>query len=533
VKGQATLLAALGLVGIVFALLSLLVVLLSGTGFHSDIGWIFGNLGIGVLLLVAAAVVNFDALRARMASGEARRAGRYGSSAIATTLLGIAILGMIGFLGARHHRRFDWSEQNIHSLSDQSRKVLAGLEGDVHVLALVPKLAQPPVRKFLDRYAYESDRFQVEYADPNERPGLVERYGLRPDQLESGLVRVAIGVDSVEVTELDERNVTNAIVKLTRTGEKVVYFLEGHGERAIEKQPGEAVDGYARAATALRNENYRVEALLLAAEGEVPEDADVVVAAGPTRPLLEVERAAIERYMARGGALLALVDPRSRSDLVEILAEWGVELGDDVVVDRSLALFGRAISPFAGSYDPTHEITRDMREPTLFHEVRSVARSSQIGSDLTEIVFTGDMSWAERDLAKLDAEGAVAMDGDDLPGPVCVAVAGRPTVAASEGDDAAGADARDPRLVVFGDADFAANELIQAYRNQDLFVNSVNWLMGDVEAISIRPNRSRASRFQLTQAQFQTIRSLSLFVLPEAIAVLGVFMWWSRRHPGH
>ena len=87
--------------------------------------------------------------------------------------------------------------------------------------------------------------------------------------------------------------------------------------------------------------------------------------------------------------------------------------------------------------------------------------------------------------------------------------------------------------MVFGDADFAANELIQAYRNEDLFVNSINWLMGDVEAISIRPNISRASRFQLTQAQFQTIRSLSLFVLPEAIAVLGVFMWWSRRHPGH
>jgi hypothetical protein len=255
VKGQATLLAALGLVGVVFALLSLLVVLLSGTGFRSDLGWIFGNLGVGVLLLVAAAVVNFDALRARMASGEAKRAGKYGSSAIATTLLAIAILGMIGFLGARHHRRFDWSEQKIHSLSDQSRKVLADLESDVQVLALVPKMAQPPVRRFLDRYAYESERFEVEYADPNERPGLVEQYGLRPEQLEAGVVRVAIGADAVEVTELDEASVTNAIVKLTRTGEKVVYFLEGHGERAIEKEPGDRADGFVRAATALRNEN--------------------------------------------------------------------------------------------------------------------------------------------------------------------------------------------------------------------------------------------------------------------------------------
>jgi ABC-type uncharacterized transport system involved in gliding motility auxiliary subunit len=57
----------------------------------------------------------------------------------------------------------------------------------------------------------------------------------------------------------------------------------------------------------------------------------------------------------------------------------------------------------------------------------------------------------------------------------------------------------------------------------------VNWLLGDVEAISLRPNTSRASRFQLTTEQFQTIRLFSLLVLPEALAVLGVFTWWSRR----
>jgi ABC-type uncharacterized transport system involved in gliding motility auxiliary subunit len=527
VKGLASLLAALGLVGVLFALLSFVVVLLGGTGFRTDIGWILGNFVVGVLLLIGAAVVNFDALRARMASGEARRAGKYGSSAIVTALLAIAILGMVAFLGTRHYWRFDWSEQKVHSLSDQSRKVLAGLGEDVHVLALVPRLEMEPVREFLDRYAYESDRFLVEYADPNVRPGLVEERGISPDQLAGGLVQITIGKDSVDVTELTEQNITNAMVKLTRTGEKVVYFLEGHGERAIEKEPGDQVDGYARAAAALRNENYRVEALLLAAKGEVPADADVVVIAGPTRPLLDVEYEALDHYLARGGALLAMVDPRAGTDLVDQLATWGVELGENVVVDRTLALFGRAISPFAGSYDPNHEITRDMTEPTLFHDVRSATPLADTDGDFTELVFTGDASWAERDLERLDAEGVATMEEGDLPGPVSVAVVGTPAISVDD------EDAAPPRLAVFGDADFASNELLDAYRNRDLFLNTVNWLMGDVEAISIRPNVSRASRFQLTAEQFQSIRSLSLFVLPEAIAVLGVFVWWSRRHPSH
>jgi ABC-type uncharacterized transport system involved in gliding motility auxiliary subunit len=91
--------------------------------------------------------------------------------------------------------------------------------------------------------------------------------------------------------------------------------------------------------------------------------------------------------------------------------------------------------------------------------------------------------------------------------------------------------ARKARIVVFGDSDFASNELLDAYRNRDLFLNTVNWLLGDVEAISIRPNKSRASRFQLSQEQFLRIRSLALFVLPEALGVLGVLAWWSRRRP--
>jgi len=526
-----SLLGALGLVGLFFALANFVMLLFSGPGgaMPSDLGWIGGNLVLGVILLASAAMLNVDALRERMSSGEARRAGKYGTSAIVSTLLGIAILGMLGFLASRYPQKFDWSEQKVHTLSDQSQKTLSGLEQDVDVLVLVNKLDEPPIRAQLDRYASASERFKVDYADPNVRPGLLEQYGITAEDLGEGrgLVRVAIAGNSVELSEISEESITNALVKLTRTGEKVVYFLEGHGERAIEGEPAQSRTGYASVATALRNENYKVEPLLLASLGDVPEDADVVVVAGPTRSLLDVESAALDRYLERGGAVLALVDPRIRTGMVERVAAWGVTLGDDVIVDRALALFGRAMSPFAASYDTEHEITRDLREATLFHEARSVTA----GDGFSELVFTGDASWAERDLGRLDGQRQIAFDEGDVRGPVSLGVAGRPqlaSAAAAEGGDAGGEE-KEPRLVVFGDADFASNEYLGAYSNLDLFVNSVNWLMGDVEAIAVRPNRSRASRFQLTSEQFRTIRTVSLFVLPEAIAVLGVFTWWSRR----
>jgi ABC-type uncharacterized transport system involved in gliding motility auxiliary subunit len=539
--GVPGLLGALGLVGVVFALLHFLLGLF-GAGL--DLFWVGLNLGAGALLLLIAAVLNFDAVRERMRSGEARRAGRYGTSAILSSVFAIAILALLAFVANRYPQRFDWSEQQVHSLSDQTLKVLGALDRDVDVLALYSPLDAAPVRELLDRYDYASERFNVEFADPNERPELLGRYGITPEKLGRGLVRVALGEESVELQEVSEENVTNVMVKLSRTGEKKVYFLEGHNERAIEAEDAADKESYARAAEALRNENYRVESLLLAAQGEVPADADVVIIAGATRPLLSTESEALERYLERGGALLVLIDPRARTDLVEDVRRWGVDVGDDIVVDRTLALFGRATSPFAGSYDPDHEITADMREPTLFHVARSVRRGDDDGG-LAEIVFTGDASWAERDLERFYGEGTAEQDDDDLPGPVAIAVAGTPRVARAEapeeapdeadeaGDDAAEESAPEPRLVVFGDSDFASSELIEAYRNRDLFVNTVNWLMGDVEAISVRPNRSRASRFQLTSEQFLTIRSLSVFVLPEALAVMGVFTWWARRRaPG-
>jgi ABC-type uncharacterized transport system involved in gliding motility auxiliary subunit len=550
VTGLPALLGALGLIGILFGLLNYMLALF-GAGL--DVVWIGGNLVAGLALLGTAVALNLESLRERLSSGEAKRAGKYGTSAVLTALLGLALIGMGAFLANRYSVRFDWSEDQVHSLSDQTRKLLGGLDDEVSVLALYPALDVAPVRALLDRYAYESPSFVVEYADPNERPDLIERFQIPEADLERGLVRVALGAEATLVKEPTEENITNAMVKLTRSGSKKVYFLDGHNERSVDGEDAAGADGFGRAADALRNENYAVEPLLLAARGDVPDDADVVVVAGATRPLLSEEHDALGRYLSGGGSLMVLIDPRANTDLVEPLRSWGVDVGDDVIVDRQLALFGRATTPFAGRYDPEHPITREMRDTTLFHvarSIRSAAGASASGGndtddpvtggttngsgEFTELVFTSDDSWAERDLENFYAEGRAELSGDDLAGPVSVGVAGRPGVVRTPPSElleaGESADGAEPKLVVFGDADFASNELIEAYRNRDLFLNSVNWLLGDIEAISIRPRQSRASRFELSAAQFTTIRSLSIFVLPEAIAVAGVVVWWRRRH---
>ena len=488
--------------------------------------------------------MSLDSLRERVRSGGGRRAGKYGTSAIVGALLGIVILGLLGFLSTRYHTRFDVSEASVHTLAPQTTELLEGLEEDVEITAFFNESESPPIAGLLDRYVFASERVKVRYVDPNSEPGLVDALGLTTEELAAGVVRFTVpSGESTSLSEFSEPDITNALVKLVKSTGKKVYFLVGHNERGITPLPGEegtfagGPESFGRAADALVNETYAVEPLLLASMEDVPADASAVIVAGPTRPLLDGELAALRRYVEGGGGLFVALDPRAQTNLYALLEEWGVLMGDDVVVDRALAVFGQATTPIAQEYDGSHPITAPLREPALFPMVRSIELVEATAARFSVLAKTGEESWAERDLEGWRASGRAEYDELDVMGPVGIAVAGSvraagipPAAHNVHGSDETDAEpVAEGRLVVFGDSDFASNETLDALRNKDLFVNSVNWLAGDLSQITVRPNVSRASSFQMSQDEFRRIQYLSLFVLPEAIAVFGVLTWWLRR----
>ena len=531
-KAWSSLLMALGGVAFLFAVLSFLMQLLSGPVFlWSELIWSIGNLVVGLGLMGTAFFSNLDAFRERMRTGEARRAGKYGSSAVLTAVFGIVLLGLLAFLSTRYHTHWDWTSAQAHSLSSQTHSLLEGLEKDLEVVGVYSPMAAASAKQLLERYRFISEKVKVEWVDPERQPGRLRELEIAPERLRDGLLHVTIGEESVEVRELTEQALTNAIVKLTRREQKKVYFVIGHNERPTEGDGAEEATGFSFAAEALANENYEVETILLATTGEVPADADVVVIAGPTRPFLDPEHAALRAYAERGGALLILLDPRANTDVAPLLAEWGVNVRDDVVVDLVGGMVGTPTTPFAKDYGP-HPITDELRGFTVYQFARSVTPAPEAAGAFQSLVRTGEDSWSEVDLARLERAGEVGFDPEDMRGPITLAVAGTLSLEEAAATEQ-GAPAEPARIVVVGDADFASNQLIGAYLNRDFFLNTLNWLLGDVESISIRPKSGVASRLQMTTEDFLDLRYASLFVLPELIAVLGVIVWWRRRRaPG-
>ena len=531
--GPAALLAALGGVTLGFGLLCLLMAVFQPL---MPLGWVLGNLLAGGVLLVAAATLGFESLRERMRSTGGRRASVLGTSSLLGAVLGLVFLGLLAFLSTRYSTRFDWTEEHVNTLSDQSLKVVAGLGEPVELIAFFSEQDSSVVRDLLERYDLASEKLTVRFIDPNQRPDLVESHHVDPSDLARGLLLAVRGDQSVTIRSFDEAEITNALVKLTRTASRTIYFLEGHNERRIGPADGgdssgkkaaeddvespEGRAGFARAVAALKSESNVVKPLLLATANEVPEDADAVVIAGPTRPFLDGEREALERYLARGGALLVMIDPRAQTNLYDSLQRWGILVDDDVVVDPVQSVSRQPTAPVVDRF-PDHPIGAKLSR-AVFSMARSVRPAETASADLVPIVETSPTSWAERDLETWMKTGRAEQDASDLAGPVSIAVAGTPNV------EGLAADAK-PRIVVFGDSNFATNELLDALDDRDLLLDSVDWLLGDIERISVRPNVSRSSSVSLTAGQLQAIQYLSLFVLPEGIALLGVLTWWMRR----
>ena len=350
-----------------------------------------------------------------------------------------------------------------------------------------------------------------------------------------------------------EQDLTNALIKAVEGEERSVYFLQGHGERSPDSTDR---DGYGSLGDALRRDNLAVDRLPLAQTGEVPADADVVVVAGPSTDLLPAEIDLLRAYLEAGGKALFLVDPpvgpdaTDHENLIALIAEWGIDVGRDVVVDVSGVgqLLGTdATVPVATTYPP-HGITDRFELLTAFPLARSVRPSAGGAGDRVAVSFveTSQASWSETDLGELTrGEVALNLDEGDATGPISIAAAVSVSVEVDtaevdtgnddpEIEDAAAEDEESPappqtRVAVFGDSDFASNGYIGLQGNSDLALNAINWLAEQENLISIRPRAPEDRRITLTADQQFRVQLLVLLLIPGAVLATGVFTWWRRR----
>jgi ABC-type uncharacterized transport system involved in gliding motility auxiliary subunit len=486
-----------------------------------------------------------------------RRQTRYGAVATSGIVLALGIVVAVNYILSRQNVRWDLTAGGQYSLSDQTRSVLESLEAPISVLVFAREDEFPRFRDRLGEYEYVSPQVTVEYVDIDRNPVRARQY----DVQSYGTIVFEHEGRIERVVSSSEQELTNGLIKAIEGEERTVYFVQGHGERDPASSERE---GYSALVEALERDNLAVETVVLAQTGAVPDDAAVLVVAGPETDVLPAEADLLRGWLDGGGKLLLLLDPPETVDepgapnLVALAADWGMEIGTDVVVDASGVgqLLGTDASvPVAASYPP-HAITDRFNLLTAFPLARSVrpVAGGVEGRVAETFVETSPRSWAESDLSEL-AGGEVALDeaAGDVPGPIPIAAAVSVVI-----DDAAGGDHAEPgdgeddgaaevadesgpeaepeaggtvqaRVAVFGDSDFAANGAVGIQGNSDLALNALNWLAEQDNLIAIRPREPEDRRITLTADQQARINWLTLLMIPGAVFGIGVYTWWSRR----
>jgi hypothetical protein len=140
---SASLFGVLGTVLLGFSLLSAFVLPI-------DSWYVVGNFALGGLLLLAYVVFGFESFRALFG----QRSTRYGAGAIVYTVLFVALLIGVNYLGTRYHHRWDVTEAGVYTLSPQSRRVVEDLSGTLAMTAFVEAGIDPGLEALLDTYRY-------------------------------------------------------------------------------------------------------------------------------------------------------------------------------------------------------------------------------------------------------------------------------------------------------------------------------------------------------------------------------------------
>jgi ABC-type uncharacterized transport system involved in gliding motility auxiliary subunit len=524
---------------------------------------ILGLLGwLGVALVLAAVAIRFlkpewDVWRFRLAMAGlactllyilsqwreiarsfSGRHARFGTLAVASVAVVLAILVAINYLAERRNKRWDLTEVKQFSLSDQTRKVLDGLQKPVQLKVFTRSEDFERFRDRLDQYAYASKQVQIEYIDVEKKPSVANQY-----QVQSvGTVIVEHDGRVERVTSDSEQEITNAIVKAVSGKQHKIYFVEGHGERTPDASDN---TGYSTIAGGLTSENFTHEKLVLAQNKTVPADASVLVVAGPKTDFFPAELDMIRAYLSGGGKILFMIDPPERAEsppltnLLALLKEWAIDVEDNVVVDVSgmgQLLGTGAEVPVAARYEQ-HAITDQFKLITAYRLARAVSAVSGgvNGRFAQTLVQTGPKSWAETDVKRLMTSGEVSRDTDkgDKAGPVALAAAvSAPVPDAPDAPKEDNTDAPprpETRIVVFGDSDFAANAWLGIPGNRDLFMNTINWLAQQENLISIRPRDPKDTRMTLTADQQTRVFWITVVIIPGLILLAGVQTWWRRR----
>ena len=439
-------------------------------------------------------------------------------NSLISTIAILLIVGLINFIVNSYNWRFDLTENKLFTLAPQTQEIIQNLEEPLKIWIFDSDIDLATI-KLLENYRSYSNNFQFEVVDPEIEIGLAEQFNVQSPR---GFAEVYLSsqdkqklvaiINKGQGQNLLESQLTNAIANLKRDRNYYIYFLQGHGEPALDQVEG----GFTQAITELQDRGYIIAPLNLATSPNIPNNADLIAIAKPLQNLLTQEITALQNYLNNSGNLLLMLLPNNDAGLATFLSSYGIKLDNRLIIDLSsqeaIAQLGYGVSLITNYGE--HSITQNFGNGlAIFPESRPVEIITKENITSVPFVISSENTWAESNLAEPEI---TFNEQEDIPGPLNIAIA--LTTAANS------------KMVVFGNGIFATNGWFQQQLNGDIFLNAVDWLTGEEgQILSIRPREPTDRRINLSPFQAGIISWLAIRIMPLLGFAIAGIIWWRRR----
>ncbi|MCC6612090.1 MAG: Gldg family protein [Anaerolineae bacterium] len=469
------------------------------------------------------------------------RQARYGTMAFFSALLLTGIVALTYMLVREQALTFDLTMSEEFTLSLETKDILHRINRPIQITGFYSSLNLLQ-REIDDQFfrLYETETnglIRRQYIDPDEAPAVAASFGAQDGSLYISFLNDDGSIDTTTLARVprgtsQERDMTEAILRLQISGTVTVYFDVSHGARDPMDTTPEGLSGIHGGVQESGLITAPLDTTALAeANGDVPADAAAVLLVRPLTDYTEAEIAVLDRYLNRGGGLFIMSDVLFNEDSFlqqdgafnqYLWANFGIRALDAAIVDpvasdrSALDIFSAAV--FTGTVTDRFDPETD---PALFRLARAVDVNIDSAPDNIangKLVLTSELAYGETDLQRLGQTNTFGYDdGVDIRGPLTIA-------------GWAWNQATNGRILLIGDSDFVSNGMVDQYLgNGILFTDGVVWLTKLEQSITFEPQITGVVPFfPLDQATHSALLFGVVFLVPGIVLATGIFVWTRR-----
>lgn len=440
-------------------------------------------------------------------------------------VLFLLLVILLGYLASQYRIAKDITQANRNILTQGSVNVLKQMNAPINITVFATKddaSGGDNFRKgmidFVARYQREKKNVNLTFVNPSIEPKLAQDAGVKEDG--EVIVEYNKRIEHI-IPPIAEQEMTNLLVRLSRTNQQAVMYLDGHGERNLIGVKNFDLGEFGKQ---LEKKGFKFANPDLTIAQNVPSNGAMLVIASPQVDISEVEAKKIKAYLEAGGNLLWLLDDDNYRGMKEVAEYLGLNVSPGIALDMASAQYGAdARVAFASLYGE-HAITTNFMLRTLFPEAHEVTAkgTDENGWKVSNLIEVAPNGWLASEKLAKEAKPKFN-EKKDKRGPINIGVALERTYGK-----------KGQRVVVMGNGNFLSNTFITNGGNLDLGVNMVNWLAGDDKLITIQPMPLKDINVNIPDTDTGRIVAWTVFhgfqyFIPLGVMIAGLYFWWKRR----